>query len=79
VPELIVKGLASNKIIAKIHYEEDDKSLMDFLRANGIRIASSCMGEGVCKRCIVNSSTLSCQMSLKDIKQESFVVEVDYL
>ena len=51
-------GKASGKLIKKISYEEkvgiERQSLMDFLISHGIPIASSCSGEGICRKCIVN-------------------------
>ena len=81
---IIVKGLASNKIVQTIsipHSNLKNMSLMDFLRANAITIASSCNGEGTCKKCIVNNELISCQISLENFinDAEVSIVEVAYL
>jgi Na+-transporting NADH:ubiquinone oxidoreductase subunit NqrF len=79
-----VKGLASNKLVKTIsipHSTIKNISLMDFLRANSITIASSCNGEGTCKKCVVNNELISCQISLENFTNDNEVsiVEVAYL
>jgi len=81
---ITVFGKASQKIITKIpippHFPED-LSLMDFLRNNAITIASSCSGVGTCHKCLVNTSLISCQISLKIFieKYPQLTVEISYL
>jgi Na+-transporting NADH:ubiquinone oxidoreductase subunit NqrF len=77
-----VLGLASQKIVKELIVQtSDNESLMDFLTSFKIPIASSCGGAGTCKKCVVNTNLLSCQISLKDFIQdkETSVVEVSYL
>jgi ferredoxin len=66
--ELKVQGLASRKEVASFAFAQASDiphlSLMDFLRDNKIPIASSCFGEGVCRRCKVNDGLLTCQVSV---------------
>lgn len=85
---LTVFGKASQKIIANISiapealFEYGQISLMNFLINNGIRIASSCSGEGVCKKCVVNENLISCQMTLAEYlneKNDDTIIIVNYL
>jgi ferredoxin len=54
---------------------------MDFLRRKGITIASSCDGEGVCKKCDIQNGWLTCQMTLEEFlqRQPDKQVIVSYL
>ncbi|MBP9681630.1 MAG: hypothetical protein KBD76_09510 [Bacteriovorax sp.] len=81
---LIVKGLASGKIRGTFpidHLKSHELSLMEFLLEQKITIASSCLGKGQCKKCLINQNILSCQISLKDFiqNQDQAIVEVSYL
>ncbi len=81
-------GGASQKIIKTILITEELKnlhqysSLMTFLHSEGITVASSCSGAGVCRKCIVNESELSCQISFHDFinyKNHDIIIEISYL
>jgi Na+-transporting NADH:ubiquinone oxidoreductase subunit NqrF len=81
---MTVAGLASQKIVKIIPIPNDlpaGLSLMNFLIANGITVASSCGGEGVCKKCLVNRTVLSCQITLLEFIKisPSLRVEISYL
>jgi Na+-transporting NADH:ubiquinone oxidoreductase subunit NqrF len=81
---LIVFGNASQKVVKTITIPPQipgDLSLMDFLRASGITIASSCGGVGGCQKCLVNGTLISCQISLKLFveKYPLLRVEISYL
>ena len=54
---------------------------MDFLIKNGITVASSCAGEGRCRKCIVNENVLSCQINLKQfiLNEVENTIEISYL
>jgi Na+-transporting NADH:ubiquinone oxidoreductase subunit NqrF len=80
--QLIIYGRASQKIIKKITLPNEKASLdlLTLLREEGIPIASSCDGEGVCHKCLVNSNLISCQITLLDfLKENEAVIDVDYL
>lgn len=86
--KLEIHGKASNKKIKEIDLvnSQSEISLMDFLRMNEIPIASSCYGEGICKKCVFNRELLSCQIKISDIihlcteqKCSSYDIEIDYL
>lgn len=78
---LLVKGNASGrKIELKFNKKNLQQSLMHFLQQNSIPIASSCRGEGVCKKCQVMENVLSCQISLENyLNTCGSTVEIDYL
>lgn len=78
---LTVKGLASGSLIGSWPIVDPTDNLMDFLRSKGIPIASSCGGDGVCRKCVVNGDNLSCQLSLKRFFElfPDGIVEVSYL
>ena len=64
-----IYGKASGKLIKTLKIKLNaiqNISLMDFLRTKGIPIASSCLGEGVCRQCVINNDLLSCQIALKE-------------
>ena len=65
MPALIhIHGLASGRAIGTFSVDNPSDNLMDFLRGHGIPIASSCGGDGVCRKCVVNGEELSCQLSV---------------
>lgn len=44
---------------------ELDQLLLFWLRSKGVTIASSCDGEGVCKKCTVQNGWLTCELTLE--------------
>lgn len=82
---LKVQGLASQKEIAEFIFDDPKDiphlSLMEFLRSKKIPIASSCFGEGVCRRCKVNEGLLTCQVSVYEFLTQSpnTPLLIDYL
>jgi Na+-transporting NADH:ubiquinone oxidoreductase subunit NqrF len=77
-----IMGLASNSS-SEIHYRDLDldKNLLRFLREKGITIASSCDGEGVCKKCSIQNDWLTCKLTLKTFleRQKDGKIFVSYL
>lgn len=61
-----IVGLAS-KTSQFIEFQESDLGvdLLTWLRSKKVTIASSCDGEGVCKKCNIQNGWLTCQLSLK--------------
>lgn len=55
--------------------------MLHFLRSHGITIASSCDGEGVCKKCGIQNGWLTCELTLEEFlkRQPDGIIEVDYL
>lgn len=83
---LVIYGRASQKEIKKIVITQSDLqlNLMELLLANGIPVASSCNGDGVCLKCILTvngEKVLSCQCDVADIfkDHDSVTVLFSYL
>lgn len=65
-----VKGLASGRSVFISYTPEDlGQNLLTFLRNKGITIASSCDGERVCKKCVIQNDWLTCEMTLEEFLQ----------
>lgn len=80
--QVTVKGKASGKLTQVTYAEVDlDKDLLHFLRANGVTIASSCDGEGVCKKCVIQNDWLTCRLTVREFLAlvPTGVIEVSYL
>ena len=77
-----IHGLASGRR-QELFFEnhELETNLLEWLRSRGITIASSCDGEGVCKKCAIQKGWLTCEMTVNDfLKLEpQGVIEVSYL
>jgi uncharacterized 2Fe-2S/4Fe-4S cluster protein (DUF4445 family) len=75
-------GRASGKK-THIDYSELDleEILLNWLRSKGVTIASSCDGEGVCKRCTIQNDWLTCEMTLEMFLRRcpEGIIEVSYL
>ncbi len=72
IGELLIFGEASGKLIKiiEVYPRHLEETLMNFLLINNVPVASSCNGEGVCKKCqltIENEVTLSCQISMRNL------------
>ena len=70
--KLIIYGEASKKEIKQIEvsYRDFETTLMDMLLKNGIPVASSCGGDGICHKCTVTMNyqkILSCQKIMREI------------
>lgn len=68
--QIEINGLASGKVAQIEFFESDlDKTLLNFLRTKNITIASSCDGEGICKKCVIQNDWLTCKLTLKAFLQ----------
>jgi len=80
--QITVKGIASGKIY-KFETKEDENSetLLNWLKKKNIHIASSCSGEGICKKCVIQNNWLTCKLTLEEfqILEPSLTIEVAYL
>ena len=82
---LQILGKASSRVVASWRFDSQKElpnlSLLEFLRQEKIPIASSCYGEGVCKKCVVNKDQLACQVYLNQLflKGPRVVIEISYL
>ncbi|MBH49079.1 MAG: hypothetical protein CME71_13000 [Halobacteriovorax sp.] len=80
-----VFGGASKKLVSELEVDElsMDLTLMEFLRLKKVPVASSCYGEGVCRKCIVKveeTEVLSCMMTIKHfLNNHEPVVLISYL
>ncbi len=73
-------GRASQKTIKEFYVDENSqRSFLEILRDEEVLVASSCFGEGVCKRCIINNDVLSCQLTPSQISESEFEILIDYL
>lgn len=75
-------GLASGTSKFLSYTENDvDENLLKWLRKNQITIASSCDGEGVCKKCVIQNEWPSCELTLKTFleRQPDGKIFVSYL
>jgi hypothetical protein len=77
-----IHGLASGRIL-KLFFEEQelDENLLQWLRSRGITIASSCDGDGVCKKCTIQNGWLTCELTLREFLKlaPQGIIEVSYL
>jgi Na+-transporting NADH:ubiquinone oxidoreductase subunit NqrF len=56
-------------------------SLLELLQKEGIPVASSCFGNGVCNKCLINNNLMSCQITLEKFLEESpnHIICISYL
>ena len=79
---ITIKGLASGRTTTLKAVDADyGVNLLVWLREQGITIASSCDGEGVCKKCSIQNDWLTCEMTLGSFLKVApeGVIEVSYL
>lgn len=77
-----VLGLASGRrIILPLKAYETQENLLKWLRSKGITVASSCDGEGVCKKCDIQNGWLTCRMTLAEFlqRQPNGEIRISYL
>lgn len=82
MPVIEVRGLASQTSrFLNISDKNMNETLLDFLRSNGVTIASSCDGEGVCKKCGIQNGWLTCELTLEEFfkRQPDGKIFVGYL
>lgn len=79
-PQLIIIGSHSHKKVTLLLEDIDyPKNLLLFLTSRDIPVASSCRGQGVCKKCTVSKEILSCSVSVKDyLTKYGNIVEISY-
>lgn len=82
MPVIEIKGLASQTSRFLPYQEEDlDTNLLRWLRSQGITIASSCDGEGVCKKCDIQNGWLTCELTLRTFleRRPDGQIQISYL
>ncbi len=82
MPMIEVYGRAS-KTSKFLSYQDEelDINLLDWLRSREITIASSCDGERVCRKCIIQNGWATCEFTLKTFleREPDGKIVVDYL
>jgi len=79
--KIVVRGKIS-KEEQLFNASNDSISLLDFLRAKSIPVASSCYGEGVCKKCSLTlngSKIISCQINIQGLTKKTNEIIIDYI
>lgn len=82
MPVIEIRGLASQTSRFLPYQEEDlDIILLEWLRSQGVTIASSCDGEGVCKKCDIQNGWLTCELTLRSFleRQPDGRIQIGYL
>jgi ferredoxin len=77
-----VVGLASGTSrFFEFNAQDLNLYLLDWLRSKGVTIASSCDGEGVCKKCVIQNGWVTCELTLKEFleRQTDGKIFVSYL
>lgn len=65
VIEVIGKASGTSRLL-EFKDSDLDSDLLTLLRSKGLTIASSCDGEGVCKKCVIQDDMLTCMITLKE-------------
>lgn len=74
---IIHKGTSNLKVEFKPKEEELNLDLLTYLRhIKKLPIASSCDGEGICKKCICNKDLLLCKTLVMNSPK---IIKIDYL
>lgn len=80
VATLKVIGTASQReTILKPTAQDLKLTLMNYLIQEGFTIASSCSGEGACKKCVVNEDLISCQITVGEVLRKYHEIKISYL
>jgi Na+-transporting NADH:ubiquinone oxidoreductase subunit NqrF len=80
--QIEIQGQASGRSLFISYNDKDlDETLLFFLRKNNVTIASSCDGEGVCKKCVIQNDWPTCKLTLKEFlqRQPNGIIIVGYL
>lgn len=71
-----VWGKASQKKVGEFPITDPTENLLFFLMRHNVPVASSCAGDGVCKKCLTSDGELSCRLSVGELTGP---VSFDYL
>jgi Na+-transporting NADH:ubiquinone oxidoreductase subunit NqrF len=80
--QIEIQGQASGRSHFIAYDKKDlEEILLNFLRKKNVTIASSCDGEGVCKKCVIQNDWLTCKLTLKEFlqRQPNGIIIVGYL
>ena len=77
--KLVIFGAASkNENTITVQQVDLKLTLLEFLMQHGIPVASSCAGEGVCRKCVYDGNQLSCEISLETLFADRDLVTVAF-
>lgn len=80
---LIIQGKASGKEVARIELTDEELGLdlLNLCRDHNIPMASSCDGEGVCKKCVIQNDWLGCLTTARRFFElcPEGIVQISYL
>ena len=83
---VVIYGEASESEILNlsISLKESTLTLLEFLKQFNIPIASSCLGEGLCKKCVIKINgrqELACNITMNQIANEhnNVTISIAYL
>lgn len=62
----IIGGASGRSEILPLEPEDLELKLLTYLRQHGITIASSCNGESICKKCVIQNGWLTCELTLEE-------------
>lgn len=77
----IVGGASQTTRELEYAQEELDLDLLTWLRLKKITVASSCDGDGICKKCKIQNDWLACLVTLKEFleRQPDGKIYISYL
>lgn len=75
----VIGGASQRETILNPTAEDLNLTLMNYLIKQGFTIASSCSGEGACKKCVVNGDLVSCQIKVADFLKSNNQIVISYL
>lgn len=77
----IVGGASGTTTRLSFDQSESGENLLRWLRKKGVTIASSCDGQGICKKCGIQNGWLTCELTLKSFleRQPDGKIFVSYL
>ena len=81
--KIVVTGDASKQIVKSIEVKTADQelTLLELLQKHDLPIASSCLGDGVCQKCITSTKLITCQIKVKDLmgQKSDVFIAFEYL
>lgn len=80
--QIEVKGLASGTSrFLSVAPQDLKEILLYWLRKNQVTIASSCDGEGICRKCVIQNEWLTCELTLEEFlkREPTGLIKITYL
>lgn len=76
----IIGSASGQKSFIEVGKDEYDSTLLEFLRSHGFPIASSCSGRQQCRKCVLNTDILSCDITVEEfLSTHGNTIKVGYL